>query len=248
MTLRLSTAQLDRAAGVLLGMACGDALGAGYEFGPPLSPDVPVTMTGGGSFGWEPGEWTDDTSMAIAIAEVSAKGADLRSSGARDQVAARWAGWGAEAKDVGNQTRAVLSTAGPNPTGATLAEAAALHHARTARSGGNGSLMRTAPIALAYLDDPEGTPKLGNLPQPVEGAIIAVPKERSEQAVREAVEAKVPRLWIQNGCESQAAIDLAAQSGVPLVSGHCVMMYAEPVQSVHAFHRWLAKVFGSLAK
>ena len=103
-------------------------------------------------------------------------------------------------------------------------------------------------ISVAYLDGPEGTPKLGNLPQPVEGAIIAVPKERSEQAVREAVEAKVPRLWIQNGCEFQAAIDLAAQSGVPLVSGHCVMMYAEPVQSVHAFHRWLAKVFGSLAK
>jgi len=103
-------------------------------------------------------------------------------------------------------------------------------------------------ISVAYLDGPEGTPKLGNLPRPVEGAIIAVPKERSAQAVREAVEAKVPRLWIQNGCESQAAIDLAAQSGVPLVSGHCVMMYAEPVQSVHAFHRWLAKVFGSLAK
>ena len=35
-------------------------------------------MVGGGSFGWEPGEWTDDTSMAIAIAEVAATGADLR--------------------------------------------------------------------------------------------------------------------------------------------------------------------------
>ena len=69
MTLHLTTAQVDRAAGVLIGMACGDALGAGYEFGPPLGPDVPVTMTGGGSFGWAPGEWTDDTSMAIAIAE-----------------------------------------------------------------------------------------------------------------------------------------------------------------------------------
>jgi uncharacterized protein len=103
-------------------------------------------------------------------------------------------------------------------------------------------------ISVVYVDGPEGTPKLGNLPQPVEGAIIAVPKARSEQAVREAIEAKVPRLWIQNGCESKAAIDLAAQNGVPLVHGHCVMMYAEPVQSVHAFHRWLSKVFGTLAK
>jgi ADP-ribosyl-[dinitrogen reductase] hydrolase len=78
MTTRLSTAQLDRAAGVLLGMACGDALGAGYEFGPSLPGDAPVRMKGGGSFGWAPGEWTDGTSMAIAVAEPAATGADLR--------------------------------------------------------------------------------------------------------------------------------------------------------------------------
>jgi ADP-ribosylglycohydrolase/predicted protein tyrosine phosphatase len=163
MTRRLSTAQLDRAAGVLLGMACGDALGAGYEFGPPLAAHVPVAMTGGGGFKWEPGEWTDDTSMAIAIAEVSATGADLRSEGARDQIAARWAGWGAKAKDVGNQTRAVLSAATratrsrgeTKPTAADLTSAAGEHHSAAGRSGGNGSLMRTAPIALAYLDDPD---------------------------------------------------------------------------------------------
>jgi ADP-ribosyl-[dinitrogen reductase] hydrolase len=163
MTRRLSTAQLDRAAGVLLGMACGDALGAGYEFGPPLAAHVPVAMTGGGGFKWKPGEWTDDTSMAIAIAEVSATGADLRSEGACDLIAARWAGWGAKAKDVGHQTRAALSAATraarsrgeTEPTAGDLTSAAGEHHSAAGRSGGNGSLMRTAPIALAYLDDPE---------------------------------------------------------------------------------------------
>ena len=74
----LTPAQLDRAVGVLLGTAAGDALGAPYEFGPPRGPELEVAMVGGGSFGWEPGEWTDDTSMAIAIAEVAATGADLR--------------------------------------------------------------------------------------------------------------------------------------------------------------------------
>ena len=163
MRLHLSTAQLDRAAGVLLGMACGDALGAGYEFGPPLGPDVAVAMTGGGSFGWAPGEWTDDTSMAIAIAEPAATGADLRGEAARDQISARWAGWAYDANDVGNQTRAVLSAATraarsrgeAEPTGGDLTLAAGEHDARTGRSGGNGSLMRTAPIALAYLHDPD---------------------------------------------------------------------------------------------
>ena len=164
MTLQLTTAQLDRAAGVLLGAACGDALGAPYEFGPPMRPDIPVTMMGGGSFGWTPGEWTDDTSMAIAIAEVSATGADLRADTARDQIAARWVQWAENSKDVGAQTRGVLGRASQRasasrgaaiPSAAQLAAAAIDHDRRTGRSGGNGSLMRTAPIALAYLDDPD---------------------------------------------------------------------------------------------
>ena len=70
----LTTAQLDRAIGALLRTAAGDAPGAPYEFGPPRGPELEVAMVGGGSFGWEPGEWTDDTSMAIAIAEVAVLG------------------------------------------------------------------------------------------------------------------------------------------------------------------------------
>jgi ADP-ribosyl-[dinitrogen reductase] hydrolase len=164
MTLDLNAAQLDRAAGVLLGMACGDALGAPYEFGPPLGADVRVRMAGGGSFGWSPGEWTDDTSMAIAIAEVSAQGRDLLSPQAQDLVAARWSDWAKSAKDVGHQTRSVLGAARQaaahrgldHPNAGDLARASETYHARTGRSGGNGSLMRTAPVALAFLDDEAG--------------------------------------------------------------------------------------------
>jgi ADP-ribosylglycohydrolase len=108
----LTTAQLDRACGVLLGTAAGDALGAAYEFGPPRGPELEVAMVGGGGFGWEPGEWTDDTSMAIAIAEVAATGADLREEEALDALAGRWHEWSHDAKDVGVQTRSVLSRAG----------------------------------------------------------------------------------------------------------------------------------------
>ena len=108
----LTTAQLDRAVGVLLGTAAGDALGAAYEFGPPRGPELEVAMVGGGGFGWEPGEWTDDTSMAIAIAEVAATGADLRQEEALDALVRRWHEWSLHAKDVGVQTRSVLSRAG----------------------------------------------------------------------------------------------------------------------------------------
>src|ERR1700761_6499033 len=103
----LTARQLDRAQGVLLGTAAGDALGAGYEFGPPLEDDVAVEMNGGEPFNWAPGGWTDDTSMALAIAEVAASGADLRDEGAQDAVVDRWAGWAVDAPDVGAQTRQV---------------------------------------------------------------------------------------------------------------------------------------------
>ncbi|MGV0769454.1 ADP-ribosylglycohydrolase family protein [Mycobacterium syngnathidarum] len=142
----------DRVEGVLLGTAAGDALGAPYEFQPPRGPELPVEMAGGGP--WEPGEWTDDTAMAVVIAEVAAAGTDLRDAMAQDKIVARWYEWSLRAKDVGIQTRHVLHTAaGGGISAARARDAAEAVHRRTGRSGGNGSLMRTAPVALAYLDD-----------------------------------------------------------------------------------------------
>jgi ADP-ribosyl-[dinitrogen reductase] hydrolase len=143
----------DRVDGVLLASAAGDALGAPYEFGPARGPELEVAMVGGGA--WEPGEWTDDTAMAIAIAEVAATGADLRDVSAQDAIIARWYEWSLHAKDVGIQTGSVLRAAardGDISADRARAESAKLHE-RTGHTAGNGSLMRTAPIALAYLDD-----------------------------------------------------------------------------------------------
>lgn len=98
------TSRDDRIEGVLLATAAGDALGAPYEFQPPRGPELDVGMTGGGP--WEPGEWTDDTAMAIAIAEVAAAGADLREESAQDAIVARWLEWSHGSKDVGKIGRA----------------------------------------------------------------------------------------------------------------------------------------------
>jgi ADP-ribosylglycohydrolase len=142
----LDERQLDRALGVLLGTAAGDALGAGYEFTYP-TPEMPITMKGGGTFNWDPGEWTDDTSMAMCVAEGLSQGrADL------DAIAAAFVRWyDSGPPDIGNQTRAVLSARSTSAT-AMAGRASSL----TGRTGGNGSLMRTAPVALAFLDNPDG--------------------------------------------------------------------------------------------
>lgn len=151
----LTSAQSDRACGVLLASAAGDALGAGYEFGCAPYPGFPE-MIGGGLGGFEPGEWTDDTAQAMAIAHVAASGQDLRTRTALDAVAAGFAQWYAPGPaDVGIQTSAVLALAGRDATAAQMTAAATqMHHRHHGRSAGNGSLMRTAPVALAHLDDP----------------------------------------------------------------------------------------------
>ena len=86
--MKLTTAQMDRACGAVLGSAAGDALGAGYEFGcATVGPEGP-RMIGGGLGDFEPGEWTDDTSMTWCVLDVAASGVDLRSAEGLDAVAA----------------------------------------------------------------------------------------------------------------------------------------------------------------
>jgi len=100
--------QLDRAAGALLGAACGDALGVPYEFARRLSADEMPAMTGGGLGPYAPGEYSDDTQMAACIAQVAATGADLRGEDALDAIAASFLDWAAAgASDIGAQTSAV---------------------------------------------------------------------------------------------------------------------------------------------
>jgi ADP-ribosylglycohydrolase len=160
--MKLNPLQNDRAAGVLVALAAGDALGAGYEFGAPLPDGAEVTMKGGGPFGFAPAEWTDDTSMAIPIAQAlldSASDAGSSSPAALTMVVRAWTSWAAEAKDVGAQTSSVIAAArrlaaasGREVQAEDFSAAAADFHSGTGRSAGNGSLMRTAPLALAYLD------------------------------------------------------------------------------------------------
>src|SRR3954471_724806 len=136
--MELDDAQADRVVGVLVGTAAGDALGAGYEFTMP-GPIAVIDMIGGGPFGFAPGEWTDDTSMAVAVARVTADGVDLRTAEGLDAVAAGFLEWfNGGPKDVGSQTRRVLSA-----RDATAAGMSATAKSISGRTGGNGSLMRT---------------------------------------------------------------------------------------------------------
>ncbi len=151
----LTAAQRDRAVGAMVGLAVGDALGAGYEFGPPVTRDQ-VAMIGGGLGPFAPGEWTDDTSMAVPILRALSEGEDLLAEKVRNEIASAWVEWSKSAPDVGATVRAVLQRAERPVLAADLTRAATGMYEIGGRAAGNGSLMRTTPIVLGYLDDPAG--------------------------------------------------------------------------------------------
>jgi ADP-ribosyl-[dinitrogen reductase] hydrolase len=136
----------ERYAGCLVGLAVGDAVGTTVEFKPRGS-FAPVTdMVGGGPFGLAPGQWTDDTSMALCLAEslLTRGGFD-----AHDQMTRylNWRTWGylsstGECFDIGNTVREALDAF--ERTGQAFSGSVEAHTA------GNGSLMRLAPVALYF--------------------------------------------------------------------------------------------------
>jgi ADP-ribosyl-[dinitrogen reductase] hydrolase len=143
------SSQVERAEGCLLGLACGDAVGTTVEFRrrgtfPPL-----MDMVGGGKFRLRKGEWTDDTAMALCLAEslLARNGFDPRD---QMQRYLRWANEGDNscrpyAFGIGKTVAAALgqfTRSGDPYSGAT-----------DPRSSGNGSLMRLAPIPIFFASD-----------------------------------------------------------------------------------------------
>ncbi len=140
----------DRVVGVVLAGAVGDALGAGYEFAPPPEPSD-VRMLPGTLTGQPAGYWTDDTAMAVAVLEAAATYGTLITTPAVAAVGDRFLEWyRSDPPDVGLQTRSVLARAA---SGSQLAALATEQLASDPTRAGNGSLMRTGPVALAHLDD-----------------------------------------------------------------------------------------------
>ncbi|MGW1891738.1 ADP-ribosylglycohydrolase family protein [Streptomyces sp. NPDC002004] len=134
----------ERALGAVVGSAVGDALGAPFEFGPEGAFSERFggggdEMCGGG--GWEPGEATDDTQMAVLVAESLLECGGLEPA----DVFGRFQRWAAaEPKDIGLQTEDVLTNGMPWDL------AAAIHFQVSLRAAGNGALMRAATSAVYF--------------------------------------------------------------------------------------------------
>ncbi len=145
----------DHALGALLGLAVGDALGTTYEFAvleqpayPELATGPAIDIVGGGPFQLAPGAITDDTQMAVCLARSLLAYPDLNLA----DVAARYRAWSTEAFDIGTQTRAAIDRIAAGESPRTAGHTVWLMSGRS--TAGNGSLMRAAPLAVAYAGRP----------------------------------------------------------------------------------------------
>ena len=180
---------MDRYVGALLGLAVGDALGTTLEFTAPGSFRPIDDMVGGGPFRLRPGQWTDDTSMALCLAEslVESGGfdpADQMRRYVRWKEQGHWSCTG-ECFDIGNITRHALvrfKETGEPYSGLTSPDTA-----------GNGSLMRLSPVPMALAADAE------------RAIALAGDSSRTTHGTRAAVDA----------CRYFAALLIGALSGRP---------------------------------
>lgn len=141
----MEAALLDRARGCAVGAAVGDALGMPLEFDPPRPESYMVREMGVGRL--PPGTFTDDTEMALALAESLLWACPLEP----EDLARRFVAWHkAGPYDIGLHTRSVLSRVA---TGTPWDLAVEAQQAENPESAGNGSLMRAWPVALTYWDD-----------------------------------------------------------------------------------------------
>lgn len=182
-----ATTRLDRATGCLLGLAIGDALGTTVEFRRRGTFEPVCDISGGGPFALKPGQWTDDTAMALCLADSLIECAAFD---AADQMQryVRWWRQGYRSStgvcfDIGGTTRRALREF--ERTGTPFAGS---HDPHTA---GNGSLMRLAPVPIRYQNDPRET------------VIRAAHSSRTTHGATEAIDA----------CRYFAALVAGAQSG-----------------------------------
>lgn len=216
---------LERCSGSLVGLACGDAIGTTVEFRPRGSFTPLAGMVGGGPFQLAPGQWTDDTSMALCLAEslLSKGGFD-----ATDQMARylNWWHWGylsstGECFDIGMTVRSALQSfeATRDPFAGS----------EDPSSAGNGALMRLAPVVLFFHPDREAI------------QTFAVESTRTTHGAPEAQDcSRLLAHVIGRGLDGASKDEMLDQPGIQLASPNVAALAAGSY-----FQKTEAEVFGT---
>ncbi len=85
-----------------------------------------------------------------------------------------------------------------------------------------------------------------DLPETPGAVILSVKPKDTERVVREIAEAGIKNVWMQQGSKSDEAVKFCKDKNINVVYNECILMFLEPVDSVHKFHKFIWKIFGKL--
>lgn len=91
-------------------------------------------------------------------------------------------------------------------------------------------------------------PNVKELPDDVRNLFIVTPRSETAGLVAEAAEKGIEKIWIQQSSETKEAIEIAEKNKISLIQKKCIFMFVEPVEHIHKFHRFFARLFGSYPK
>ena len=87
---------------------------------------------------------------------------------------------------------------------------------------------------------------LKELPEKPGALIVSVKPDETEKVVREAAEIGIQNIWMQLGSDSEEAVKFCKENNINSVHKECILMFAQPVEGVHKFHRFFNGIFGKL--
>lgn len=101
---------------------------------------------------------------------------------------------------------------------------------------------------LAEIEGDTCYPNLANVPVKLDAVVINVPPQQTEKVVEDINEAGIKKVWMQQGSQSDAAVEYCKKNGINVIENECILMFAEPAAFFHRAHRWMRGVTGKLPK
>jgi predicted CoA-binding protein len=101
---------------------------------------------------------------------------------------------------------------------------------------------------LSEFDGDKCYNSVSDLPAELKALVVCTPPESTVKVVESALNKGIGHLWLQQGSGNKAVLKMLEGSNLNVINDRCIMMFAEPVKSVHSFHRFLSKLFGSYPK
>jgi len=108
----------------------------------------------------------------------------------------------------------------------------------------NPDLIPVNPL-LEEVDGKKCYKTLTEIPVNVDAVISMVPKAQTKGILEQALQKNIRNVWIQQSSDTPEALAFARSNNMNVIHGACILMYTEPVDSMHKLHRWVSKLFGN---